>query len=148
MELGRHVVAFEQLQKERFRIGVDEDRRGVDRRAVAQLDASRAAVAQRDAFDGAAGAQLGTGSARGGGSGCRDGAHAPAHESPRALHAERAAGIVVREHVGGAGIARPGARADQPVGRERGLQHRRAHVALDEIRDGALELRARRSVET
>jgi len=62
--------------------------------------------------------------------------------SPRALHAERAPGVVVRENVRRTGVARTGAGADEAVRCERRLQHRRVHVVLYEFRDRPTALRA------
>ncbi len=79
------------------------------------------------------------GGARRGGERARDRAHPAPHEAPGALRAHRPAGVVVGQHVGGAGIARAGLGADQPVGGQRRGQHRRAHVALDELGRGAAQ---------
>ncbi len=54
---------------------------------------------------------------------------------------------MVREHVPRARIARAGVRADQTVGRERRLQHRRRDVPLDEVGRRARKRGARRVVD-
>ena len=90
-------------------------------RAILQLDAVRASVADVDPFHRCVQPDLGPGGRRGIGHGPADGTHPSVDPAPRALVSFHGAHPVMQQHVGAAGAHRSAPRADDRLRCERAL---------------------------